>query len=230
MAEAKKPKWDPGQDYRAGLKAYELAQEFKTEIEPRLPAGLLEGLKEDVSTLGSIAGEGKTKVVEIKGFTGSQNQAISGAGEWAASVREALKRGKAPKDVQKAAGVGSKFHSTVDSAAASANSVLLAYEKYTGAFRDAGVLPDDIAEGKVLVAAISSAEMTQETAIAKKTASTTGRKSLRIRVEDAVDRIRGAGIMQFRKNKPETAARFEALVPVRGGGGDDAPPAEPPKV
>ena len=226
MAEAKKPKWDPGQDYRAGLKALELAQEFKTEIEPRLPAGLLEGLKEDVITLAGIAGENKTKVIEIKGFTGSQNQAITGACEWSASVREALKRCKAPSDVQRAAGVGSKFQPTVDSAAASANAILLAYEKFTAAFRDAGILPDDIAEGKALAAAVSSAEMTQETAITKKSTSTTGRNALRMRVEGAVDRIRGAGVMQFRRKKPEIAARFEALVPPGGGGGggDDGPP------
>ena len=231
MAEARKPKWDPSHDYTAGLKACELAQEFKTEIEPRLPAGLLDGLKEDLNTLAAIAGEGRTKVVEIKGFTGSKDKLADEALDWAASVRESLKRGRAAQDVLRAAGVGSKFQSSIASAAAAVNSVQLAYEKFTAAFRDAGILPDDMEEGKRYLASLSTAEQSQEEAKVKKIASTTSRNALRMRVESAVDRIRGAGIMQFRM-KPETRARFEALVPAGGRGAADEPPppAEPPKA
>ena len=49
------PKWDQGEDYTVGLKAYELAGKYKKVLEPRIPSGLIEGLKEDVDTLGGLS-------------------------------------------------------------------------------------------------------------------------------------------------------------------------------
>jgi hypothetical protein len=45
MAKKAVPKWDQGDDYRAGMKAYELAMAYQGVLQPRLPGGLLEGLK-----------------------------------------------------------------------------------------------------------------------------------------------------------------------------------------
>ena len=58
---------------------------------------------------------------------------------------------------------------------------------------------------------MSAADFTQETAKVKGTQSTTWRNALRKRAEEAVDRIRGAGVLEF-VEEPVTAARFEALV------------------
>lgn len=220
-----KPKWEPGQDYRSGLKAYELAQEFKTELEPRLSSGLLQGLKEDLEALSKAGDEGQAKVVEIKGFTGTQDAHSAQALRWSSAVREALKRGGVDADVKKAAGVGSRFTaSRVDAVIAAVNSILRAYEKHPDAFRASGVLPEDIEAGKRLLVSLNAADLVQETAKAKKTQSTAARRALRNRVESAVDRIRGAGMLHFH-GKPAVAARFAALVPGKGGGATK--PAEP---
>ena len=225
MAEAAKPKWDPGQDYRAGLKAYGLAQEFKEQIEPRLPSGLLDGLKEDLDTINRMGDQRKAKVVELKGFTGTEKEICAQAGAWASAIREALKRAKVPADVKKAAGVGSKFHAArVEAIVASVNAIIAAYDKFPEAFRGAGVLPDDMEKGKRLLVSLSSADFVQETAKVSNTKTTTGRNALRKRVEDAVDRIRGAGMLHYH-DQTATAARFAALVPNQGNGGGKEKPA-----
>jgi hypothetical protein len=85
------------------------------------------------------------------------------------------------------------------------------------ACRGAGALPDDMEKGKRLLVSLSSADIVQETAKISNTKTTTGRNALRKRVEDAVDRIRGAGMLHFH-DKPAVATRFAALVPAKGNG------------
>jgi hypothetical protein len=94
------------------------------------------------------------------------------------------------------------------------------------AFRGAGVLPNDMEKGKRLLVSLSSADIVQETAKISNTKASTGRNALRKRVEDAVDRIRGAGMLHFH-DKPAVATRFAALVPAKGTGGakEKTPPA-----
>ena len=213
------PKWDAAHDYRAGLKAYELAQEFKAELGPRVPAGLVEGLQEDLQALSAAGDQGVSKIAEVKGFTGGEKQAREKAVALASSIRESLRRAKAPASVLKGAGVGTKFSSTsVEGATASLTTVLDAYEKSPDSFREAGVLPEDMDAARALLAALTVADRNQETAKIKKTQTTVQRNALRRRVEAAVDRIRGAGILHFR-DQPATAARFSALVPSGGSGG-----------
>lgn len=233
MGGANLPKWDASHDYRAGLKAYELAQEFKVELGPRVPAGLLEGLHEDLNTLSAAGDQRQTKIAEVKGFTGGEKQAREKAAALASSIRESLRRAKAPASVLKSTGVGTKFQATsVEGATASLTTVVDAYEKNPDPFREAGVLPEDMDAARALLAALSAADRNQETAKIKKTQTTVQRNALRMRVEAAVDRIRGVGILHFR-DQPATAARFAALVPGGGNGGggsteeDPKPPATP---
>lgn len=228
MAKQELPKWDHGSDYVAGLKAYELAQEFKASLEPRLPSGLLEGLKEDLDKLALAGDESKSKVAEVKGFTGTRAQAIDQSVLWCSTTREALKRAQSPADVKKAAGVGTAFSRTrSDGVVASVRAVLDAYDRFPDAFRAAGVLPVDMEAGKQLANALTDAEMAQETAKVRKTQTTAMRNALRKRIEAAVDRIRGAGLLQYRTHAP-TATRFAALVPNHGNGGSKEKPAPAP--
>lgn len=230
MGGTNQPKWDASHGYRAGLKAYELAQEFKPQLEARIPAGLLEGLQEDLNTLSTAGDQNQSKVAEVKGFTGGEKAAVVKGAALAAAIREALKRGKAPAAVQKAAGVGTKFQaSSVEGAIASLTAALQAYDQTPDVFREAGVLPEDVDAGRGLLAALSAADLTQETAKIKKVQTTAQRNKLRKRVEEAVDRIRGAGMLHFR-DLPATAARFAALVPPSGGTKEGAKPAEATKA
>ncbi len=222
------PKWDQGHDLRAGIKALELATEFKEQLGPRLPKDLLSRLEGDVKALSAAGDEGKVKVTELKGYTGSTQNACEQANRWASSIREALKRGNAPSDVLKAAGVGGKFYvNSVESMIASLSAVLAAQEKYGAAFAAGGVLPEDVEEGKRLLASLSATDMVQEAAKAKKLSGTSARYDLRKRIEQAVDHIRGAGMLHF-YGQPAIANRFAALVPPQGPGGaaETAPPPD----
>ena len=67
----------------------------------RIPSGFLEGLTEDVDSQGSVGQERKTSVARVKGFTGSQSDALKAGSQWCSAAREALKRGKAKEEVKK---------------------------------------------------------------------------------------------------------------------------------
>jgi hypothetical protein len=229
------PKWDYRDDYLAGLKSYELAQEFRAAVEPRLPGGLLDALKKDLDALEAPGEENQSKVARVRGFTSTQEQAAEKALLWCSTVREALKRGRAPTDVKKAAGVGMNFsRGKVEAVVASARTVQDAYARFPEAFRAVGVLPADMKNGERLASALIYADLNQETEKVKKTQTTSARNALRKRIEDAVDRIRAAGLLQYNLTQPATAARFTALVPPkhqRGGGNDTLPPTpEIPKA
>ena len=223
MAKVDQPKWDQSQDYTVGLEALELAGKYKKALEVRLPAGLLEGLKEDVDRLGAIGAEKRKGVARVKGFTGSQNEALKEAAKWCLAVRDALKKGKAPESVKKAAGVGMIFPNRgVSVAVASLNAVLETYERFPDIYRTCGVLPDDLTEGKSLLTALQSADAEQEGEKTKKKETTQGRIALRLRIEAAVDRIIGGAGMAF-KDQPEVLKLFADLIP----GTKKKPPKKP---
>jgi len=229
MAEAKKPKWEQNEDYMVGIEAYELGTKYKKNLEPRIPSGLLEGLKEDLDRLGAIGEEKKKSVARVKGFTGSQKEALKAGITWCSVVREALKRGKAKEEVKKAAGVGMVFsHSSVSAVVAALNAILETADRFQEVFRGCGVLPDDIVEGRSLLTALQNADVTQEAEKTHKKETTRGRIELRLRIEDYVDRLIGAAGMAF-KAQPDVLKLFTDLVPGNGKR-KTKPAAEPPKA
>ena len=206
----------------------------KDRLERRLGPGTLDGLKEDLDALAQAGDQTAAKITELKGYTGTQDEMLRRSATWAAAIREALKRGAAPADVLKAAGVGGTFkEGKVDSTLASLSTIIDAYGRFPDAFRAAGVLPEDVDAGRRYVVSLTEADLVQERAKAKKLGTTREHNALRRRIETAVDRIRGAGILHFH-DTPNTAARFAALVPGKhkgaSGSGDQPPePKEPPK-
>ncbi len=228
MADVKKPKWDQVEDYTVGLEAYELGTKYRKTLEPRIPSGFLEGLKEDVDRLGSVGQEKKTTVARIKGFTGSQSDALKAGAQWCSAARDALKKGKAREEVKKAAGVGTVFsHNSVSAVVAALNAVLSTYERFPEVFRDCGVLPDDMTEGKSLLVALQGADAVQETEKTKKKETTQGRVALRLRIEEKIDRLIGAAGMAF-KGQADIMKLFNDLIP--GSGKPPKKPPEPPKA
>jgi hypothetical protein len=97
-----------------------------------------------------------------------------------------------------------------------------AYDRFPDAFRETGLLPEDMTTGKTLLAALAGAEAAQESAIGKKSLTTAARNARRKRIEAAVDRIIGIAAVAFVKD-PSTAALFRALIPNHTGGGTTPP-------
>jgi hypothetical protein len=110
----------------------------------------------------------------------------------------------------------------VGGAIAALNAILQAYDRFPDAFREAGLLPEDMTTGKTLLAALAGAEAAQESAIGKKSLTTAARNARRKRIEAAVDRIIGIAAVAFVKD-PSTAALFRALIPNHTGGGTTPP-------
>ena len=150
------------------------------------------------------------------GTTGSQNEALKAAAKWCLALRDALKKGRAPEAVKKAAGVGMIFPNRgVSVAVASLNAVLETYERFPDVYRTCGVLPDDWTEGRSRLAALQSADAEQEGEKTKKKETTQGRIVLRLRIEGTVDRIIGAAGIAF-KDQPDVLKLFTDLIPASG--------------
>jgi hypothetical protein len=212
------PKWALGETYYSGVKALELANEFRKVIEPRLPAGLLDGLKEDLALISKAGGEAQAEIDKLKGYTGTQNENCKRGLDFCSSVKESLKRGKASPDCLKAAGVGTRLNpKKVSSIIGGVMAIIDAYSKFPEVFRRSGVLPSDIEKGNKILLSLNAADLVQENAKANKKRVTAERNVLRKRVESAVDVIRGVGMLQFLDN-PSIAARFEELIPKKGKG------------
>ena len=228
MAKLERPKWDQSQDYAVGLEALELAKKYKKALETRIPSGLLEGLREDINTLGAMGEEKKKTVARVKGFTGTQAEALKAGINWCSLVREALKRGRAKEEVKKAAGVGMVFsRGSVPAVTAALNAIIETYDRFADVFRDCGVLPDDIVAGKSLLAALQLADVEQEAEKIKKKETTQSRNALRLRIENAVDRVVGAAGMAF-AGQPDVLKLFTDLIP--GNGRKKAKPDEEKKA
>ena len=222
------PKWEQGDDYTVGLKAYELAAKYKKALEPRIPSGLIEGLKEDLDKLGAMGEENPKATARVKGFTGSQKDALNAAFNWCLVIREALKRGKAPEAVKKAAGVGALFpNRRVSVGVAAVNAIVETYDRFPEEFRGCGILPDDMNVGRSLLGALQSADAGQEAEKLNKKSTTAARNALRMRVEGAVDRIIGAAGMAFIA-QPDVLKLFTDLIP--GTGKKKAKPQEEKKA
>lgn len=228
VVKLERPKWDQSNDYLVGLETLELVKIYKKALETRIPSCLLQGLTEDLSTLGAMGEEKKKNVALVKGFTGTQAEALKAGINWCSLVREALKRGRAKEEVKKAAGVGMVFsRGSVPAVTAALNAIISTYDCFADVFRDCGVLPDDIAVGKSLLMALQQADADQEAEKIKKKEMTQSRNALRLRIENAVDRVVGAAGMAF-AGQPDVLKLFTDLIP--GNGRKKAKPAEEKKA
>jgi hypothetical protein len=121
-------------------------------------------------------------------------------------------RSGASADVRKAYGVGVKVSPKVvkDVKAAVAMIVDRATEKADEA-KSLGILPKDVAALNTAKAAIQDADSDQEKKRASAPLSTKARNETGRRILAAVDRIIGAGVIEFAQS-PTERAQFEALI------------------
>lgn len=97
---------------------------------------------------------------------------------------------------------------------AALDAFLAAAAKDTPFVRSAGLLPADLDAAKALRDALISADQSQEAQKSKRKEPTLQRNLVQRRIEAAIDELINAGQLAF-MTKPETAARFRALVPSR---------------
>jgi hypothetical protein len=223
------PKWEISQVIQIGKEAVLLTEGKKKEIEPRVSAGLLDGLPADIAQLESLFTGRPAKTIEVKGMTGSEKDVARKGGEWVSAIREAVKRRAKGTGLPKAVGVGEAVHGDQSTSVASAvEAVLKAAQEYPDEIRACGVIESDIQKGQAILDSLVGARNTQDTGMKGKKNLTTQKNTIQIRIEKAIEEISTGGYIQFMDTDKVLAKRFQDLIPSSGKPPKDPP--EPPKA
>jgi hypothetical protein len=190
----------PRKDFTAitqsGLKALSLALDHQAVIDPRLPAGTVAGLEEDLEALGAAIPGAVQVRHEAKAATTAQNTMLKQGYAQVLAIRKAVRKAEAPKDVQKAYGVGqATAPNRVRDVKAALQQVI---DRATIAPAEAagfGLLAQDVDALKAVLASITDADTRQEKKRASAPRSTKQRNLTANRIVQASARIAGAGLM-----------------------------------
>jgi len=206
----------PIQARRAGEQVAELLKQDKAKLQPRLEAGVIEGVLEDVRLLSNTMSTAITARVQKKAATQAQNDVAAELASRVMAVRSAVKITGQSAVVRKALGVGRVVSAkSVKSVLAGANMVVEAYAKHADAMRAAGVLPVDVETMTGLANALADADQAQEMKKVASKLSTAERAKVQKRLEGALMKIIAAAGLQFGVTDPERAAQYAALIPAK---------------
>ncbi len=215
MSEANKnthPKKEFSWIIRNGLEALGLANSFKGELSPRLPPTLLAQLETDLTNLGAHIPGVKQAQNIAQTATLNQDESLARGYALVSAVRTALGRSEASAETRKAYGVGLKVNPKM------VKDVLLALgvmvdraTKNPGEAAELGLLASDVTALSEARAAVEAANAAQEKERTNAPLSTKLRNETARRIMAAVDKIVGAGVIQFAQN-PAERERFEALI------------------
>ena len=228
MRQGRKLSWRVGVALRVAEAAYRLATDHRAALDPRLPAGVIEGLGADMAALRGTSAGAKAARAGKRSATITQHEAGRRGYELAMAIRAAV-RGGEPDDkaLQKAFGVGDQVHARkVTSVEAAIETILRGAEADPERARGVGVLPEDIEEARRVREALSTADASQEGKAVSSKVATSNRDEAQRRVQQAVRRIVGAAALAFR-GQPDLARLFADLIPSRGGKLEKGAPAAP---
>jgi hypothetical protein len=228
----------PHKDFTAvtqvGLKASSLALAHKAEIEPRLPAGALAGLDQDLESLGVVVPGAKQARDESMGATAAQNTALEKGYARIRAIRTTVRKTGAAADVKRAYGVGQKIdRRSVRDVNAALQQIVDRAKSNPGEAKGFGLIAADVTALEAALVAVSQADSIQEKRRAGAPLSTKERNKTANRILQAATRIAGAGLIAF-AHQPAEQASFEALMESTerrnaraksGGAPEPAPPA-----
>jgi hypothetical protein len=219
------PKKDFSLITQSGLKALNLGTMHKAALSPRLPAGTLDLLAIDLQKLGAVVPNAKATRAAAQVATATQGTALAEGYALVTAIRLAVQRSGAPSDVRKAYGVGATTSPrVVKSVKAAITQIVDRAINNTGEASALGILAKDVSALQDDLAAITSADDAQEQQRAGAPQTTKERNRTANRILGTIDRIAGAGAIEFAK-QPEERAKFEALI--AGAGGKKKPKKEP---
>jgi len=204
-------RWSADQTIRAGEGLHPLAIQHRAVLEPRLSAGFIDGLAADTASLRGLS-SGKAAARSVRSSaTISQNEAVKQGGALAVNIRKLLRTG-APtnKALARAFGVGLAVNNTVGSVAKALQTILGAAAQHEVAAREAGVLPEDVAQARTLWSAVASADASQEGKKLTAKQATAASGALQRRLEDNLVHL--VAIAEISLASPP-AQHFDALTP-----------------
>ncbi|MGV3625927.1 MAG: hypothetical protein ACO1OB_34275 [Archangium sp.] len=212
---ATRAKWSSAVVQSVGREALALASTYRAELEPRLPAGLLDGLKADLDAFDGKRADASNALGTLMTATREQNAVAEEARELLSAARTALLRSRAGAPQRAAFGLKlTVTEKKVSSVVAALDAFADGAAKYPDAARAAGVLPSDVESMKELRAALVAVDQAQETSKSKRKDPVEKRIAAQQRIESAIDSVINAGRMAF-VERPDVAGRFKALTPAQ---------------
>lgn len=195
-----------------GNKALALARQHLKAVEPRLPAGLLAGLEEDIASLTERRTAVKRARVRSKLATVTQNQLLREIVAMISAVQGAARRRSDLKAAQKRAyGVGVRYgHRSVTAVSAVGSAIVDRASKHPEEARDLGLLDVEVAALRELLTKLNAQDQAQQKLIAERPLTTAARNRATRRVYEAIKRIAGTGAIAFAQDASRRA-QFDAL-------------------
>ncbi len=194
-----------------GLKAQGLLGKYP-QIAARLVATLATDLASDLTTMGAIVPGTQGAKHDAAQSTAAQASALEVGHNMITAVRTSVARARPGRSVALAYGVGVRINPVLVKDVV--NGLQKIVNRATANATEAasfGILPADVTAFTSQLAAIKLADQQQEQARAQAPQTTKQRNATMRRILFAVDRIAGAGMIQF-ANDATTRAEFEALI------------------
>ncbi len=194
-----------------GLKGQSLLTKYP-ELTPRLPATLASDLASDLTAMGAV----------VPAVTGAQHGAIQSTAEQTSAleqgynmitaVRMSVARARPSRNVALAYGVGTKVNKLlVKDVVGALQKIVNRATAQAAEAASFGVLAADVTAFTAQIATIKAMDQAQEQARAAAPQTTKQRNATLRRILYAVDRIAGAGMIQF-ANDATTRELFAALI------------------
>ena len=209
---------------RSGEQVVELLKSDRFKIEPRVAAGLIDGLIADLPLLRDIAvwvaDARQAKKAATKGTTNAAELLLA----LVMAGRTTIKLNKLDAEVCARAGVGKSMNiKVVKSVLDGAEMMVQAYAQFPDQLRIAGVLPADIERIQALRAQLTTVDVAQEGAKLSSKEKTAARNEAHRRVKAAIAAIVGAAGLAFVDNA-DRLALYQAVIPVKSAKKKDPAP------
>ncbi len=196
-------------DTAPGQAAYTLAIQHRSVLDPRLPAGTIDDLAVDLTTLGAAPAPATASAPGAPAAP-SLADALRTTEALVSAIHEAVLAAKPKPDVRKAYGARSKATGKdVKEVLAAADAILARAQEEPSEALSLGILPADVT---ALGQSVSNLSAAQASTAAGKAAGTTAKekRAAAVRMNETVARIAGVGVLAFALDSA-TRAQFEAL-------------------
>src|SRR5262245_22784627 len=155
----------------SGLRAQDLATE--TDLGKRLPANLLECLKQDLINLSTLVPGTDDAMTTVKSLTGKQQEACMRAVRRVAAIRRTVVRQTRNAEARRAYGVGERTNRRVVKDVVHALRVIIArMEAQPEEAKSFGLVDEDLVSLRNLITDVVSVDQVQEKARAERPGST----------------------------------------------------------
>ncbi len=225
-----RPRRDPNEIVRRGIRGYELAVRHRARLEERLAPATIEGLASDLEKVGEVVPAALSARGERKAATGAQRAAAETAKGLVMAIRKSVAESGLGKAARQGFGEGVRVQLEVVKSVVAAGELILARaESHPEEARKAGVLPRDLEALTRALADLRGADFDQERKKVSQKESTGARNATLARIEATVRRVSAAGQLEFAA-EPEVAMEFAATTEPVTKAATEEPATEEPAV